>query len=1244
MSTVVNKIESILTSEYSTANYVELMQEIFDTMKLVAPNNFRQEFSNFSTHIVGRAHVGNYTTPDGKRIAIFFVQLKKENYVESSRSTQRSYAKKLIESGNCDAAIVAFYTEGEAKWRLSFVRLDYEMKIEQGKLKTKENITPAKRYSFLVGKDEPCHTAIERFRQFIIDKNATPSLDELEEAFSVEKVTKEFFDLYCEKFYQLQEFLESSEDFVEESKRCGFTSEQYAKKLMGQIVFLYFLQKKGWLGVGVWATVLTEKEYKNLYYVSGAQGRIIKEHLPKLYIQQTDGSYRLHSKALDLIPDDEEEVIANHMMRKKTWGDGSKKFLRTIFDFSKTHKGHFFENYLEPLFYDTLNKNRGAMGYCPALHCRVPFLSGGLFEPLDGYDWKSNNFDIPDEIFSNKKNANDRNADGILDIFDRYNFTMSEDEPMEREVAIDPEMLGKIFENLLEVKDRKSKGAFYTPREIVHYMCQESLINYLVRKTALPEADIRDFILYGDFMKDEDTVKSKREGNGGMYISDNIFKIDETGSIAINRLTDIDNALATVRVADPAVGSGAFPLGMVNEIVRARENISAYITIGMNPNDKRLLYKNERSPYMLKLNAIRNSIFAVDIEPSAVDITQLRLWLSLVIDDEITPDATNDLEGHKNPLPLPNLECNILCGNSLIEEFKGIKLIKESELINNMTDGLQLDLGHADFEAALKQLLKAQDQLFYCDEPNRKAELKKQIQSLKDMIIGEQLHGCSEDTKAEYEEATRRSSKPFTLWRLDFARVFRDNGGFDIVIGNPPYVGERGHKEIFRPIAETEFGKKFYQGKMDFFYFFFHKGLDILNEYGDLAFITTNYFPTATGAKRLRSDFKSRTFIRALINFNEVRVFESALGQHNMITFVTKDKRQNIYCRSTMCNEAITADSNKIKSILHNNDATNEAIYLEQDNIFDGTECYIRQNGVKSNDKNSIGSIIDKMASQKIRLGDVAEVNQGVVSGCDYVSNRNIADLDISQDIALKDGIFVLDMTNTRDKALYQSLNEEERRLFRPFFKNSEIDKYWCNTNSSKYLLYLSKSYTSIEAYHKIVKHLSKFLPILERRREAQNGAIKWFQLQWARTEKIFMTEKIVVPYRTKTNAFAYNDVEWFCRSDAYVITAKSNDLDLFFILGLLNSKLNFVWLYNRGKRKGEILELFQVPLCEIPIIEMNTTDKEQISSLAKQITMMKQENPNSNTQELERQIDEILYATYELSAEEIALVEAACN
>ena len=141
--------------------------------------------------------------------------------------------------------------------------------------------------------------------------------------------------------------------------------------------------------------------------------------------------------------------------------------MRKLFNIAVQRKQNFYSELLEPLFYDALNRNRGEQGYCPALHCRIPFLSGGLFEPIDGYDWEHNEFSIPNEVFSNESTKGKRDADGILDIFDRYNFTMSEDEPMEREVAIDPEMLGKVFENLLDITDRKSKGAFYTPPEIL---------------------------------------------------------------------------------------------------------------------------------------------------------------------------------------------------------------------------------------------------------------------------------------------------------------------------------------------------------------------------------------------------------------------------------------------------------------------------------------------------------------------------------------------------------------------------------------------------------------------------------------------------------------------------------------------------------------------------------------------------------------------------------------------------------
>lgn len=770
MNAVVKKIETILKSPYDTKNYVDLIREIFPKVSMVSPDKFRKEYTNFSSHIEGSIHVGNYKTPDKKNIIIMAVQLKNVGYVENSRSTQRSYAKKLIENANADAAFIAFYTEGELKWRLSFVRLDYEMKIENGHLKTKENLTPAKRYSYLVGENEPCHTAISRFERFVIDSTADlerPTLDDLENAFSVEKVTDEFFKLYCEKYHQLREKLEENEDFCIEAEQHNFTSAQFAKKLMGQIVFLYFLQKKGWLGVGAWPNTLTEKEYKNAFYARGAKSR---ELMPMVYRPVGDGTYRISGTGLNAISDEDEAVLAM-CVKGKPWGSGPHNFVRKLFEIAEKKNQNFFDELLEPLFYDALNVNRGEQGYCPALHCRIPFLSGGLFEPMDGYDWEHNNFDIPNEVFSNAA-AKGRESDGILDIFDRYNFTMSEDEPMEREVAIDPEMLGKVFENLLEVNDRKSKGAFYTPREIVHYMCQESLINYLTNMLQIEEEAIREFILYGDFMKDEDTVKERRQGNGGMYISEILYKLDADGKVVVNRLKDMDEALKNVRVADPAVGSGAFPLGMLNEIVRARQNISAYMAITMNAYDTRMMYQMDRSPHNLKYETIKNCIFAADIEPSAVDIAQLRLWLSLVIDDEINPNAQSALDGHKNPLSLPNLESNILCGNSLIDEFEGTRLIKESDLFGDST--YQLDMNHSRFESIVGALIDKQNELFHCDNTEKKKQLKDEIESLRDMVILSQLEGCSSEKIQRYHESKQMASKPYILWQLDFARVFRE--------------------------------------------------------------------------------------------------------------------------------------------------------------------------------------------------------------------------------------------------------------------------------------------------------------------------------------------------------------------------------------------------------------------------------------------------------------------------------------
>lgn len=895
MSAVFDKIERILTDSYSIANYVDLMTEILDDLRLVAPNSPRKEFTNFSSHIERYTHVGNYASPDGKKIIVMAVELKSQTYVENSRSTQRSYAKKLIENANADAALVAFYTLGDPRWRLSFVRLDYEMKFENGKLKAAENMTPARRYSFLVGKDEPCHTAIERFRLFLEKHNANPTLDDLENAFSVEAVTKEFFELYCEKFLQLRECLEKNADFAEEAKLHNYTSAQFAKKLMGQIVFLYFLQKKGWLGVNAWPREMNAVEYKKAFFARGAKSR---ELIPIVYLQVNENTYRINAAALSKLSN-EDETFLSTCVKGEPWGSGPHNFMRRLFETSEKRSANFFDDFLEPLFYDALNVNRGEQGYDPALHCRIPFLSGGLFEPIDGYDWKHNHFDIPNELFSNRKDHKDRLADGILDIFDRYNFTMSEDEPLEREVAIDPEMLGKVFENLLDVNDRKSKGAFYTPREIVHYMCQESLINYLINTMGVSEMTIRDFILYGDFMKDEDASVLKRMEKGGscdLLISEELYQLNPDGTIKLDRMTELDKALQDVRVADPAVGSGAFPLGMLNEIVRARQNITTYMDITQKILDpkgaaREIRYRriNDRSARQLKYDTIRNCIFAVDIEPSAVDIAQLRLWLALVIDDEIDPNALSALDGHRNPLPLPNLECNILCGNSLIDEFEGIKLINESDIIGTAGNVMQVNLYQSAFDATLQRLIGKQEELFKCNDTEQKYQILRDIEALRDDVIMSQLRGATPDQLERYEETKNMASKPFVLWQLDFARVFREKGGFDIVIGNPPYrlCQPSNTEERLLNHYKTHYNVASY--KIDLFHLFFEKGIQLLKSTGILGYITPNTYLTNKYIKPLRKYILDNCSIYAIVNHD--KVFDASVDTATII--MKKEKQQN---------------------------------------------------------------------------------------------------------------------------------------------------------------------------------------------------------------------------------------------------------------------------------------------------------------------------------------------------------------
>ena len=795
--------EDVLRNAYSLDNFVRFSRELFTGLR-ISSTRPQKPTQNFSEHIKEFYSLGRQND-----IAVLAVNLQKNKSVERARSVQRNFVKTLIENETgIDGAIVAFYSDfAPEKWRLSFVRLDHEFVAGKG---AQTKITPAKRYSYLVGENEPCTTAYQQLFPIFEDDSSDVTLDDLEEAFSVERVTKEFFDKYAEKFYQVKDYLENNQEFKTESKTHGFTAEQFAKKLLGQIVFLYFLQKKGWLGVE-----------KNSY-----------------------------------------------------WGTGSPNFMRDIFKVSQSTGKNFFDEVLEPLFYTALNVDRSRRNdLYPQLNLRIPFLNGGLFEELDNYDWQKNNFSIPNEFFSNEAEKG-RDADGILDIFDRYNFTINEDEPTEREVAIDPEMLGKVFENLLDSGTRKSKGAFYTPREIVHYMCRETLISYLVEKSKIPEDAIRNFILYGDYFKDADIANFAEHRD--LQIADEIFSPAKN----INRLAELDRFLQEVKVADLAVGSGAFPLGMLNEITKAREVLTAYLNLGRDEKIVRRLYD-------LKLETIKNSIFACDIEPSAVDIAKLRLWLTLVIDDEPTADKDSF-----KPKPLPNLDCNIICGNSLIDEFEGFPLIKHSKVLNNMAEakgqGLLLQ---EEVDIRIAELIRLQKNLFHESDHDRKEEYRRYIRDIYDGIILEQLDGNSELVKI-YKLAAQKKSLPFILWQLYFPTVFRDNGGFDIIVGNPPYVDS---EEMTRTMPKLRdiYSKKFKaaKGNWDLYVLFWERSFDLLNSNGIATLITSNKWLSIKYGEALRNLLFD--YIFSIGDYTNFYAFKSA-GVSTVVVMVKKKINENV--------------------------------------------------------------------------------------------------------------------------------------------------------------------------------------------------------------------------------------------------------------------------------------------------------------------------------------------------------------
>ncbi len=694
-------------------------------------------------------YLGAIDTADSYRIGLFYYQILHGD-VARKRVGLRNLVKSFVNPnwGEFDAALVVF-DSGEL-WRLSIVS---DIKGES---------TAPKRYTYVFGEGGSFYnTPVGRFDAL---QRKGISFENIKDAFSVEALSKEFFDEYREHYADIVEYITGKRYVKEKGKWVEKTIHEpsheifgqfaavykdpektvrdYIKKLMGRMVFLQFLQKKGWMGV----------------------------------------------------PADRQD-----------WTGGDARFLQNKFN-EFEDKDNFIDGFLEPLFND-LNTNRQNKNDIASpkvgKDIKIPFLNGGLFQ-LDEED--CTDIRLPQHLLGD-----------VLEFFERYNFTIDENDPNDAQIGVDPEMLGRVFENLLE--DNKDKGAFYTPKEIVQYMCQESLIAYLqtgIEEEANKES-IRQFVL--------------------------THESEHLGSMA----EDISIKLLNVKICDPAIGSGAFPMGLLRQLYLCQCAIHPEL--------------EEKNAADIKRHIIQNNIYGVDIEKGAVDIARLRFWLSLIVDEE-------------TPRFLPNLDFKIMQGNSLLEQYKGVDLSKMTELKADKQGNYQISMFDDMLDVLRFDLREKLNEYYNCSDHHRKEQLKQDIIN----NVKQQLR--EQSINVDFGDLDLSANDQFTLWHTWFYDVF-SQGGFDIVIGNPPYNELRDIDEQSQDsLKKSQYYRHAKGGRLNLFQFFYPLTIDIANEDGIISLITQNSILAENSTLGNRKLFMERTDIVSVDSFPErdnkkTRVFES---------------------------------------------------------------------------------------------------------------------------------------------------------------------------------------------------------------------------------------------------------------------------------------------------------------------------------------------------------------------------------
>lgn len=1000
--------------------------------------------------------LGSMTTQDNYELGFFYYEME-DGSVLRRKVGLRNLIRPYLGYG-FDAALAVF-NDGN-NWRLSLI------------CDLKEDATSTKRFTYVFGDEKAFYkTPILRFESLRTKAN---QFLEIKKAFSVEALSDDFFDEYRKQYAEFVKFL-TGKEYVKKGNKWVeqetgepdaqyFTSfkkddklvRDYIKKMMGRIVFLYFLQSKGWLA-------------GNLHYMH------------------------------DLFYDASDEV-----------------------------KGDFLDKVLEPMFFGLLNTkpedrssaplvNGVGVKYIPNAD-EIPYLNGGLFqqEKIDEVESV-----FPAGMFQS-----------LFDFFDSYNFTIDENDPNDAEVGVDPEMLGKIFENLLE--DNKDKGAFYTPKEIVRYMCQESLTAYL--QTGIDDAEVKEHI--ANFVKTND--------------------VEELGGASSELAMSIDQKLIDVKICDPAIGSGAFPMGLLRELYACRKSIEIF---------------EEDNAADIKRHIIQNNIYGVDIEKGAVDIARLRFWLALIIDE-------------KEPMPLPNLDFKIMQGNSLLESYKGVDLDVTSKKLKTGKDTkktrgvLSLGFEETDVQKIIQDLVKS---YFSITDHTLRAQRRQQI----DKYVKDYIKVCAEGNH-EVQDAVDALEIPndqFFLWHTYFADVF-EQGGFDIVIGNPPYVNVEGISVEDKKIYKDTF--TCFEKRADLFSLFLEMALTKLASVSAVVtYIIPSIIHSNLSYKKLRNLFLDNKWLSEVC-YTGGKVFHAPTVDTTILRFC---KRGN---KKIILKNAVDFENQQVSSV--------------PSDYFSLFQNLISISDQKNND------LMGKLFNHDFpRLDENFSVFQGIVTG------NNPAFIFDSEAEALSNGI--------------------DKELLHPLCHGRDIERYAVRSRERR-ILYLNNS-VNIESYPNTETWLAAFKDALAKRREAKNGAIQWYSLQWPRVQsELDLKEKILVQ-NTRNEALktrlcaVLDDKSVYGSQGVNFIIPNDVHASLRYLLGILDSTLiNYLFAtkFLNLAIKAEYLKQLRIPIPSAAILK-------QLESLVSKVLELKKVNIEADTTSLEYQIDFLVYHLYGLTYDEVLIV-----